>query len=480
MRVFWALIFAFLLSACSGSQTDNSEVKQEVTTANPVVVVEDIFCDVSYPLVIDNVYQPLPSSDKMTVAALYDGDKTNQSSWQAQQLESQLVIELNRPALLKALVLSWKDLAVSHNYAVLVSKDGEQWQELVGPSVTAQGMLIPDVVNLADDGNTAKYLQLLLTGSVNGQSETLASELVEIEVFGCSGNGAGDSGHDIELVDWYLSIPTDSDYNGRSDRIAELELANGFFDPRFFSLSKDGGLIFSTSVSGYRTSTNTKYVRSELREMLRRGDTSYSTQGISKNNWVFASAPALDRENAGGVDGLLEVDLAVNKVTTTGEAYQVGRVIIGQIHANDDEPIRVYYRKLPNNDKGSIYIAHEQQGGDDSYYEVIGSRGNSATNPPDGIPLDERFSYSIKVIGNDLTFVLTKADGSEYSQIIDMSQSGYDEGGQYQYFKVGVYNQNNSGDVHDYVRATFYQIDNSHTGYSGSARNIHSMSNINK
>ena len=35
--------------------------------------------------------------------------------------------------------------------------------------------------------------------------------------------------------------------------------------------------------------------------------------------------------------------LAVNHVTTTGEKYQIGRVIIGQIHAKDDEPVRLYY-----------------------------------------------------------------------------------------------------------------------------------------
>jgi poly(beta-D-mannuronate) lyase len=46
-----------------------------------------------------------------------------------------------------------------------------------------------------------------------------------------------------------------------------------------------------------------------------------------------------------------------------------------------------------------------------------------------------------------------------------MSQSGYDQGGQYMYFKAGVYNQNNSGVPHDYVQATFYQIDNNHSSY---------------
>ena len=46
-----------------------------------------------------------------------------------------------------------------------------------------------------------------------------------------------------------------------------------------------------------------------------------------------------------------------------------------------------------------------------------------------------------------------------------MSDSGYDSGGQYMYFKAGVYNQNSTGDPKDYVQATFYKIENSHSGY---------------
>jgi poly(beta-D-mannuronate) lyase len=34
------------------------------------------------------------------------------------------------------------------------------------------------------------------------------------------------------------------------------------------------------------------------------------------------------------------------------------------------------------------------------------------------------------------------------------------------YFKAGVYNQNKSGDVDDYVQATFYALSNTHQGYN--------------
>lgn len=225
-------------------------------------------------------------------------------------------------------------------------------------------------------------------------------------------------------------------------------------------------MTFKAPVDGAKTSSNTSYTRSELREMLRRGDTSHDTKGVGKNNWVFSSAPSSDRNAAGGVDGTLTAELKVDHVTTTGSSSQVGRVIVGQIHANDDEPVRIYYRKLPNNSLGSIYIAHEPNGGSDSWYEMIGSRSSSASNPSDGIALGEVFGYKIDVQGNTLIVTITRAGKPDVVQSVDMSNSGYDVGGQYMYFKAGVYNQNNTGDANDYVQATFYKVENKHTGYA--------------
>jgi poly(beta-D-mannuronate) lyase len=102
-------------------------------------------------------------------------------------------------------------------------------------------------------------------------------------------------------------------------------------------------------------------------------------------------------------------------------------------------------------------------GGDDSWYELIGSRSNSATNPADGIALNETFSYTVKVVGNDMWVTISRDGKDDVEQYVDMSQSGYDVGGQYMYFKAGVYNQNNSGNPTDFVQATFYCLSTSHS-----------------
>ncbi|MDB9736816.1 polysaccharide lyase family 7 protein [Porticoccaceae bacterium] len=278
-------------------------------------------------------------------------------------------------------------------------------------------------------------------------------------------------GQNFDLLGWYLSTPEENS-SGLSTRITEVDLAGGYEHPDYFWTSDDGGMVFRVTNEGARTSSNTSYPRTELREMLRRGDTSISTRSSdgtpTRNNWVFSSAPASAQQAAGAVDGQLKATLAVNAVTTSGSSGRVGRVIVGQIHAKDDEPIRLYYRKLPQNQRGAIYAAHEINGGDDIYYEMIGSRSNSLSDPANGIALDELWSYEILAQGNQLQ--VTIRSGDLYGAIIgtaniDMSASGYDIAQEFMYFKAGAYNQNNTSDgglADDFSQVTFYQLEASH------------------
>jgi len=267
----------------------------------------------------------------------------------------------------------------------------------------------------------------------------------------------------FELVDWYLGLPVDEDGDGKSDRISEQQLSEGWTDPRFFFLSEDGGLSFRAPVRGATTSERTKYVRTELREMLRRGNTEHSTTGVGPNNWVLSSAPKRTRKAAGAIDGELHAELRIDHVTTTGHPNEIGRVIIGQIHGRDDEPVRIYYRKLPQNQNGSLYFAHEVDGvAEDIYVPLLGDKSNDAVDPADGIPLGERFGYSIVAVGNLLEVTITQHGVPVARKRLDMSESGYGTRDEYLYFKAGVYNQNNSGDDSDYVQATFFELKNLH------------------
>lgn len=275
----------------------------------------------------------------------------------------------------------------------------------------------------------------------------------------------------FDLLDWKLDLPISDTgaFEGKSAKVDEDELSMGYMNADYFFTAADGGMVLRSPSQGATTSTNTRYTRTELREMLRRGDRSISTRGDNdrpnKNNWAFSSAPQTAQDDAGGIDGDLTVTLAVNEVSTTGEDFQIGRLIIGQIHAADDEPLRLYYRILPGNRRGAIYAAHEINGGDDVYYEIIGSRSNSASNPDDGILLGETFTYNIKVVGNSLDVTITKANGDVFRQNIDMTNSGYDIENDFHYFKVGVYHVNDMADQGEFAQITVYELENKHQGY---------------
>lgn len=268
----------------------------------------------------------------------------------------------------------------------------------------------------------------------------------------------------FDLSTWNLGIP-ENNGNGIATTITVRELNNKYQNNKYFYTSDDGGIVFKCPVDGFKTSANTSYTRVELREMLRGTNTSISTKGVNKNNWVFGTAPSADLNAAAGFDGEMNATLAINNVTTTGNSSHVGRLVIGQIHASDDEPVRIYYRKLKNNALGSIYFAHEPTDGNGSeqWYELIGSRSSSASNPTDVIALNEKFTYSIKVVGDNLTITISRDGKADVSKTVDMVNSGYNVGGQYMYFKAGVYHLNNSGDATDFAQATFYNLDKSHT-----------------
>ena len=284
----------------------------------------------------------------------------------------------------------------------------------------------------------------------------------------------------FDLTDWYLSVPTDTDDNGYADSIKEAEL-NDDYESDYFYTGSDGAMVFMCTVDGYKTSANTTYTRTELREMLRAGDTSIDTDD-KENNWAFSSIDEDDQDDFGGIDGTLTATVAVNHVTTTSSNdEQRGRIIIGQIHAEDNEPIRLYYHKFEDNTYGSIYFAHEpsksakEAGAEEKWYNLLGTMIDDdndgyideddglTDNPSNGIALDEKFTYVINVDGDDLTVTINDEDGNTLaSKTVDMSDSGYDDADNYMYFKAGLYLNDKTSDDDDYATVSFYKLTNTH------------------
>ncbi|MEM9527030.1 MAG: polysaccharide lyase family 7 protein, partial [Bacteroidota bacterium] len=258
----------------------------------------------------------------------------------------------------------------------------------------------------------------------------------------------------FDLSYWKLTRPNQQELD--EDALTSgTEIAGEFYtDP------VTGAMVFWCPNDG-RTG-GSSYPRNELREMIRRGDSSIGTRGINKNNWVFSSSTMANQEAAGGVDGVMTATLAVDHVSETSDAsFKVGRTIVGQIHASDDEPCRLYYRKLPGNTKGAIYFAHEPTTGPEQWYEMIGSRNDGAPDPEDGIALGEKFSYEIKVVGNLLTVTIMREGKDDVVKEVDMTDSGFAD--DWMYFKAGNYNQNNAGNPGEYAQVSFFALDVTHS-----------------
>ena len=261
-------------------------------------------------------------------------------------------------------------------------------------------------------------------------------------------------GENFDLSYWKLTRPNQQEFD-------EDALTSGVEVPgEFYTDSLSGAMVFWCPNNGLTGGST--YPRNELREMIRRGDSSIGTQGINKNNWVFSSSTLANQEAAGGVDGVLTATVAVDHVSeTSDERRKVGRTIVGQIHASDDEPCRLYYRKLPENTKGSIYFAHEPTTGPEQWYDMIGSRGDNIPDPVDGVALGEQFSYEIKVVGDLLTVTVMRDGKPDVMREVDMSDSGF--ANDWMYFKAGNYNQNNAGDPGEYAQVSFFALNATHS-----------------
>jgi len=257
-------------------------------------------------------------------------------------------------------------------------------------------------------------------------------------------------GENFDLSYWKITRPNQQERD-------QDQLTNGYeIEGEFYTDPVTGAMVFWCPNDG--ATGGSTYPRNELREMMRRDNFSIGTQGINKNNWVFSSSSMANQEAAGGVDGIMTATVAVDHVSLTSDEFRkVGRTIVGQIHASDDEPCRIYYRKLPGNTKGSIYFAHEPTTSAEQWYDMIGSRSDSAPDPEDGVALGEKFSYEIKVIGNLLTVTIMRDGKPDVVQEVDMTNSGFAD--DWMYFKAGNYNQNNAGDADEYAQVSFFALD---------------------
>ena len=224
--------------------------------------------------------------------------------------------------------------------------------------------------------------------------------------------GTADTGYDpskapgtnFDLSLWKITLPVDQN-GGTSGVAAEVKsISSSFQEPPFFYTGKDGAMVFSAPTDG-ATTKGSHYPRSELRELTKSGGNAA---------WTVAEG------------GTLSATLAVNQlpVATNGKS----RVVIGQIHGPDDELCRLYY------DNGVIFFVDDKAGPDLKETQFVLKSSSGATTK---IPLNSKFSYTIKATSEKLTLTV-EHNGTIYTASEPISSFWP---GKALYFKAGVYVQ---------------------------------------
>lgn len=277
----------------------------------------------------------------------------------------------------------------------------------------------------------------------------------------------------FDLGFWKLTLPLDENNDGKVDEV-KVGSMHEYAHPDFFYLDQNGYLVFAAPNKAQTTagSTNT---RSELRQMLRGKNTRIGTHDPLNN---FALKAHRGSRSFADVGGQLEATLRVLHVARTAKHANkkpAFSVVVGQIHALKDqgviskgegfgwgnEPLKIYYKKWPGHDTGSVFWTYERNlestdpDRTDIAYPVWGNTWENPEDPGEkGIALGQVFNYNINVHGNIMYLTFRTADPSQTVRYeIDLSNNvdaygkvdqkdnpqGYS--GDAMYFKAGAYNQ---------------------------------------
>ncbi|KMT66705.1 polysaccharide lyase family 7 protein [Catenovulum maritimum] len=282
----------------------------------------------------------------------------------------------------------------------------------------------------------------------------------------------------FDLSEWKITLPMDGNRDGKIDEI-DVKQIQSYSHPDYFYVDENGHMVFAAPNKAITTSGSSN-TRSELRHMLRGTNTKIKTK-YPLNNFAIKAHPLSDR--FAKVGGMLEASLKVDHVSKRAgypDKNPAYSVVVGQIHAGKDsnlinlglgfgwgnEPIKIYYKKFPNHNTGSVFwnyernLPKEDPNRTDIAYPVWGYTWENPTDPAEnGIALGEEFNYVINVHENIMHLEFSAKGKPTIKYSIDLSNNidaygkvdeldhpgGYI--GDWHYFKAGAYNQCSTKDA---------------------------------
>ncbi|MDH6622501.1 hypothetical protein M2271_000288 [Streptomyces sp. LBL] len=247
---------------------------------------------------------------------------------------------------------------------------------------------------------------------------TVAALVTCVTVLGTADAGAADPkvapGGNFDLSVWQLQEPVGSPGSPTTISSSRLQGSNGYQDAYFYTDNRDGAMTFWAPEKGV-TTPNSKYARSELREMNRNGGSA---------DWSLSGSHQLS------------ATLRVPSVTSN---VCVGQIHLGSGGSSTKPLVELYYRA-----SGDIVVGTENSPAGGQTLHTVGH-----------VPVGKTWSYTIAVSGGD-TIDLT-VNGSTTHYPIPSSFFPYK-----QYFKAGSYNQSSSDSTTQGARVAFYGLNVSH------------------
>ncbi|MEG3753276.1 polysaccharide lyase family 7 protein [Psychromonas arctica] len=438
-----------------------------------------------------------------------DKNTSSDSRWSSKGVGKAITFDLGGEASVKELAIQWyKGSERSSYFDIETSTDNSNWSSVYAGGISSGSDTSYESIDVTD--SEARYVRV--TGSGNSAGSTWNS-IVEAQILGCSDGEVEESitedtteeteestvgetfvgSCNIDMSIWGYTTGDGVSMNDVDD-IQDLVDNKTLGSNGAEEITWEDGCPTFTVANDAASSGGSTYPRSELRELMARyndgGDA--NVKGFTKNNWVTSEASESNQDLVGGVDGNMKATLIVNTVSVDADSEdQIGRIIVGQIHGEDHEPVKIYYRKLPEHDKGSVFFTVDDSSGDPGdRINVIGFTDKNDTDedasgdpvePENGIALGDEWSYEIDLTGDQLKvtvwhdgYTYTTADSIEYTktrskQLIRVSSDTdaitIDDfyADDYMYFKAGLYNQNKTGTSSpDYASVTFKVIDVSH------------------
>lgn len=274
----------------------------------------------------------------------------------------------------------------------------------------------------------------------------------------------------FDLSHWKINVPTDVDNDGKVDEVNVTDIQT-YQHPDYFYIDDDGNMVFAAPNKAI-TTLNSSNTRSELRHMLPSKDDMVKPY---LNNFALKSNKNADKFVQ--VGGNLQATLKVNHVAKRAkypEKPTAFSVVVGQIHAAKDkalraegegygwgnEPLKIYYKKLPSHEYGSVFwnyernLKKEDPNRTDISYPVWGKAWLDLEDPKEqGIALNEAFSYEVNVVEDTMfltftnarhgkvNFEINLADNIDANGVVDEYDNPNGYSGDANFFKAGAYNQ---------------------------------------